>query len=31
MEVDWAGSTLEIKDRSTGEILSAYVFVATLP
>ena len=31
MEVDWAGSTLEIKDRSTGEILSAYIFVATLP
>lgn len=31
MEVDWAGSTLEVIDRSTGEVLPAYVFVATLP
>lgn len=31
MEVDWAGSTLKINDRSTGEVLPAYVFVATLP
>lgn len=31
MEVDWAGTTLEITERSTGEIIPAYVFVATLP
>lgn len=31
MEVDWAGSTLEIMDRSTGEVIPAYVFIATLP
>lgn len=30
MEVDWAGATMEITDNLTGEILSAYVFVATL-
>lgn len=31
IEVDWAGSTLDITDRSTGEMLPAYIFVATLP
>lgn len=31
VEVDWAGSTLNITDRSTGEVLPAYIFVATLP
>ncbi len=31
MEVDWAGSTLHIIDRSTGETIPAYVFIATLP
>lgn len=31
MEVDWAGSTLFIIDRDTGEKVKAYVFVATLP
>lgn len=30
-EVDWAGSTLHIIDRSTGETIPAYVFIATLP
>lgn len=30
MEVDWAGTMLQIMDRSTGEI-TAYVFIATLP
>jgi transposase len=31
MEVDWAGSTLFIIDRDTGDKVKAYVFVATLP
>lgn len=31
MEVDWAGSTLHIINRSTGEPIPAYVFIATLP
>jgi transposase len=31
MEVDWAGSTLSIQDRNTGEPITAYVFIATLP
>lgn len=31
MEVDWAGSTLEIIDRSTGEAIPTYIFIATLP
>lgn len=31
VEVDWAGSTLDILDRSTGEIIPAYLFIATLP
>ena len=31
MEVDWAGQTAVVVDRVTGEIIPAYVFVATLP
>jgi hypothetical protein len=31
MEVDWAGSTLSINDRASGEVLPAYIFVASLP
>ena len=31
MEVDWAGQTASIVDRVTGEVISAFVFVATLP
>ncbi|MGI6422889.1 MAG: IS21 family transposase [Syntrophomonadaceae bacterium] len=31
MEVDWAGKTLAIYDRITGEPTTAYVFVAVLP
>ncbi|MFC4736276.1 IS21 family transposase [Bacillus daqingensis] len=31
MEVDWAGTTLAITDRVTGEQLPVYVFIATLP
>jgi hypothetical protein len=31
MEVDWAGQTAEIIDTDTGEVIDAYVFVATLP
>ena len=31
MEVDWVGDTLSIKDRSTGEKPTIYIFVATLP
>lgn len=31
MEVDWAGSTLHIIDRFTGEKIPAYVFIAALP
>jgi transposase len=30
MEVDWAGQTMEIVDSLTGEIISAYIFVAVL-
>jgi transposase len=30
MEVDWAGTTMEITDNLSGEIIPAYVFVATL-
>ncbi len=30
MEVDWAGSTLGITDRSTGEVIPVYVFIAAL-
>jgi len=31
MEVDWAGQTAGIVDTDTGEIIDAYIFVATLP
>ena len=31
MEVDWAGSTLKLIDRTTGEVIKVYIFVATLP
>jgi len=30
MEVDWAGQTAEVIDTDTGEIIDAFVFVATL-
>ena len=30
MEVDWAGQTMGITDNVTGEIIPAYIFVATL-
>lgn len=31
MQVDWAGDTAKVIDTDTGEIIPAYVFVATLP
>lgn len=31
MEADWAGSTLNLTNRDTGEKVKAYVFIATLP
>lgn len=31
LEVDWAGMTSQIRDRDTGELIKAYVFVSTLP
>ena len=31
LEVDWAGQTAALVDSDTGEIIDAYVFVATLP
>jgi transposase len=31
LEVDWAGKTLSVVDEITGEIITAYVFVASLP
>jgi transposase len=31
LEVDWAGQTVGIVDTDTGEIIPAYIFVATLP
>lgn len=31
LEVDWAGNTLSVVDEITGEIMPAYVFVASLP
>jgi transposase len=31
MEVDWAGQTAAVADRMRGEIIPAYVFIATLP
>lgn len=30
-EVDWSGPTMSYVDRSTGEIIRVYLFVATLP
>lgn len=30
-EVDWAGTTIPIVNRTTGEVTKAYLFVATLP
>lgn len=30
MEVDWAGQTAQVFDTETGEVIPAYVFVATL-
>jgi transposase len=30
-EVDWSGSTMAIVDRATGEMITVYLFVATLP
>lgn len=30
-EVDWSGSTMSVIDRASGEILTAYLFVGTLP
>ncbi|MFL2100938.1 IS21 family transposase [Desemzia sp. FAM 23991] len=31
LEIDWAGSTLSINDRSNGGKITVYVFVATFP
>ena len=31
MQVDWAGDTASLVDTDTGEVIPAYVFVATLP
>ncbi len=31
MEVDWAGQTAHLMDSDTGDLIDAYVFVATLP
>jgi transposase len=31
MEVDWAGQTADLVDSETGEITTAYLFVAVLP
>ena len=31
VQVDWAGDTASVIDTDTGEIIPAYVFVATLP
>lgn len=30
-EVDWSGPTMSYLDRDTGEVIAAYLFVATLP
>lgn len=30
-EVDWSGPTMSYVDTSTGEVMTAYLFVATLP
>lgn len=31
LEVDWAGSILNLQDRATGEKMPVYVVFATLP
>lgn len=31
MQVDWAGDTATVIDTDTGEVITAYIFVATLP
>ena len=31
MQVDWAGDTASVIDTDTGEVIPAYVFVATIP
>jgi len=31
LEVDWAGSTMEVRDKETGEFHKVYLFVASLP
>lgn len=31
LEVDWAGSTMNVREQTTGEILDVFLFVATLP
>lgn len=31
MQVDWDGKTMEVHDKYTGEVYTAYIFVATLP
>lgn len=31
MQVDWAGDTAAVIDTDTGEVIPAYVFVASLP
>lgn len=31
MMVDWDGKTMNVTDRYTGEVTTAYIFVATLP
>ncbi len=31
MQVDWAGNTAAVIDTDTGEIITAYVFVAVMP
>lgn len=31
VEVDWSGSTMSYVDRTTGEIITVYLFTATLP
>jgi transposase len=31
VEVDWSGSTMSYVDRTTGEVITVYLFTATLP
>jgi transposase len=31
LEVDWAGTTASVTDTDTGEVIPAYIFVASLP